>query len=98
MPSIHVGWAAVVSFGIVAASDSRWRWVFVAHVVVTELVVSATGNHWWLDGIVAVALLGVALMIDAAARRAVDRRRHHPEGLLFDSRPRELLGGTTWRD
>lgn len=75
MPSIHVGWAAVVSFGIVAASTSRWRWVFLLHVVLTEIVVSATGNHWWFDGIVAVAFLGVGLLVDTAVRRFVRARR-----------------------
>lgn len=69
MPSIHVGWAAVVSFGIVAASTSPWRWLALLHVVLTLVVVSATGNHWWMDGIVAVALLGVALRIDTVVRR-----------------------------
>ena len=69
MPSIHVAWAAVVSFGIIAASPSRWRWVFGLQIVLTMLAVSASGNHWWLDGIVAIALLGVALAIDTAVRR-----------------------------
>ena len=69
MPSIHVGWAAVVSLGIVAASASRLRWLFVAHLVITMLAVSATGNHWWLDGIAAIFLLGVALFIDSLGRR-----------------------------
>lgn len=81
MPSIHVGWAAVVSFGIVAASTSRWRWLALLHLVLTMLVVSATGNHWWLDGIVAVILLGVGLIMDAAARylaAAWQRRRTVP--------------------
>jgi PAP2 superfamily len=73
MPSIHVGWAAVVSFGVVAASASRWRWLFLAHVVLTMLVVSATGNHWWLDGIVAMALLGGGMLIDNAVRRRAAR-------------------------
>jgi hypothetical protein len=71
MPSIHVGWAAVVSFGVVAASTSRWRWLALGHVVMTMLAVSATGNHWWLDGIVAIALLGIALLIDNGARRVL---------------------------
>ena len=75
MPSIHVAWAAVVSFSIVAVSTSRWRWVFLLHVVLTMLVVSATGNHWWLDGIVAIGLLGIALLIDTAARRFSTSRR-----------------------
>ena len=69
MPSIHVGWAAVVSFGIVAVTTAWWRWLFLAHVIITFLVVSASGNHWWLDGIVAVGLLVCGLAVDSAARR-----------------------------
>ncbi len=75
MPSIHVAWAAVVSFGIIAASPSKWRWVFALQVVFTMLAVSASGNHWWLDGIVAIGLLGVALAIDTTVRRWADARR-----------------------
>jgi hypothetical protein len=75
MPSIHVAWAAVVSFGIVAASTSRWRWVFLLHVVLTTLVVAATANHWWMDGIVAVLLLWAALALDTVVRSRSARRR-----------------------
>jgi hypothetical protein len=75
MPSIHVGWAALVSLAIVAVSTSRWRWVFLLHLVLTMLVVSATGNHWWLDGIVAIILLGLAIAIDSAARSLARSRR-----------------------
>lgn len=75
MPSIHVGWAALVSFGIIAVSTSRWRWLFLLHLVLTMLVVSATGNHWWMDGIVAIVLLGIALAIDDGVRRLVRSRR-----------------------
>jgi hypothetical protein len=96
MPSIHVGWAAVVSFGIVAAGTSRWRWLFVLHVVLTEVVVSATGNHWWLDGIVAVILLGLALVIDTGVRQLTHRRTRDDQGLLC-SRPR-ATGGTAWQE
>ena len=76
MPSIHVGWAAVVSFGIVAVTTVWWRWLFLAHVIITFLVVAATGNHWWLDGIVAIALLLIGLWVDQLARRyRADRAR-----------------------
>ncbi len=64
MPSIHVGWAALVSLGIVAASTSKWRWIFMAHLVLTVYAVTATGNHWWFDSIAAIALLFAALWID----------------------------------
>ena len=75
MPSIHVGWAAVVSLGIVAVSTSVWRWVFLLHLILTTLVVSATANHWWLDGVVAVLLLLAGLAADTAGRRYLSRRK-----------------------
>ena len=75
MPSIHVGWAAVVSLGIFAVSTSRWRWFFLLHLIITIIVVSASGNHWWLDGIVAIGLLVVGLWLDTYVRSHVVRRR-----------------------
>jgi PAP2 superfamily len=57
MPSVHVAWAVLVAFYVVRISTSRWRWLIVAHAVITVFVVVSTGNHWWLDGIVAVAVL-----------------------------------------
>jgi hypothetical protein len=39
------------------------------------LVVAATGHHWWLDGIVAIGLLWIALQLDTLGRRAVAARR-----------------------
>ncbi len=71
MPSLHVAWAAVVAFGALAASTSKWRWIGMAHLVITMLVVAATGHHWWLDGIVALALLWIALQLDTLGRRGV---------------------------
>lgn len=85
MPSIHVGWAALVSLAIVAVSTSRWRWVFLLHLVLTMLVVSATGNHWWMDGIVAIILLGLAIAIDSAARSLARSRK-----LAISDREREI--------
>lgn len=88
MPSIHVGWAAVVSFGIVAASTSRWRWVFLSHLALTMLAVSATGNHWWMDGLVAIALLAVALWVDT---RVFSARRTEREQVPHDGETERLL-------
>ena len=73
MPSIHVGWAAIVSFGIVFSSTSRWRWMYLSHLLITVLAVSATGNHWWLDGVAAIAILGVALWIDRFVRNITNK-------------------------
>ena len=79
MPSIHVGWAAVVSLGIFAVSTSRWRWFFLLHVIITIIVVSASGNHWWLDGIVAIGLLMVGLWLDTFVRSRVARHNKPAE-------------------
>ena len=73
MPSIHVGWAAIVSFGIVFSYTSRWRWMYLSHLLITVLAVSATGNHWWLDGVAAIAILGVALVIDKFVRNITNK-------------------------
>jgi PAP2 superfamily protein len=57
MPSVHVAWAVLVGFYTWRISASRWRFLGPAHSLITILVVVVTGNHWWLDGIVAVAIL-----------------------------------------
>jgi hypothetical protein len=75
MPSLHVAWAGVVTFGVLAASTSKWRYLIVLHLVGTLFVVAATGHHWWLDGAVALALLWMALKIDTIARRIHASRR-----------------------
>lgn len=89
MPSIHVGWAAVVSFGVVAVSTSKWRWLALLHVIITAIVVSATGNHWWLDGIIAVALLWVGLALDTAIRRRAGSAATEPPANDPDQLPSE---------
>jgi hypothetical protein len=57
MPSVHVAWAAVVGWYAVKISTSRWRWLAAAHTAMTVFCVVATANHWWLDGIVATAIV-----------------------------------------
>ncbi len=75
MPSVHVGWAVVVGWYTWKLTTSRWRWIAVAHCVLTVVVVVVTANHWLLDGIVAVALLagGHATATSWANRRAAGR-------------------------
>jgi hypothetical protein len=63
MPSLHVGWAVLVAIAAVAVGTSRWRWLVVAHPVLTVVAVVATANHWWLDGVVAVMVMGIAYLV-----------------------------------
>jgi hypothetical protein len=57
MPSVHVAWAVVVGWYTVKISPSRWRRLAAAHTALTVFCVVATANHWWLDGIVATAIV-----------------------------------------
>ncbi|MFH9060177.1 phosphatase PAP2 family protein [Streptomyces coeruleorubidus] len=61
MPSLHFGWALMVAVGLIVATRSRWRWLWLLHPLLTLLVIVGTANHYWLDAIVATALLGLAL-------------------------------------
>lgn len=70
MPSMHVGWAALFALTVVLVARSRWRWLAAAYPLLTLYVVVVTGNHYWLDGIVGVALLAVAVAGVHRLRRA----------------------------
>ena len=63
MPSLHFGWALMVAMGLIVATRSRWRWLWLLHPLLTLLVIVGTANHYWLDAIVAAALLGGALAV-----------------------------------
>ncbi|MEV5146561.1 phosphatase PAP2 family protein [Streptomyces sp. NPDC052727] len=63
MPSLHFGWALMVATGLMAATRSRWRGLWLLHPLITLLVIVGTANHYWLDAIVATAMLGLALAV-----------------------------------
>ena len=78
MPSVHVAWAVLIGYYVVRISPSRWRWIAVVHSVLTVFIVAATANHWWLDGIVASALLCACAWLNAGVRAAWARRTTSP--------------------
>ncbi|MFF3019053.1 phosphatase PAP2 family protein [Streptomyces sp. NPDC057939] len=63
MPSLHFGWALMLALGMIAATSSRLRVLWLLHPLVTLLVVVGTANHYWLDALVATALLGGAFLL-----------------------------------
>ena len=75
MPSVHVAWAVIIGVTIVLVTTWRWRWIFLAHPVITMTVVVVTGNHYWLDGIVAVMVLALAVLFERWVRGLVNRWR-----------------------
>ena len=78
MPSVHVIWAVLVGWTVWRVSPSKWRWIGPAHTFMTVLVVVATANHYWADGIVGVALLLLSAGIQALVRRAAALLRRTP--------------------
>jgi hypothetical protein len=84
MPSVHVGWAVAIGLAVVLISSSRWRWLVLLHPIATVLVVVVTGNHFWLDGIVASVILVVAYLAvstihgRAGARRSITAGAERP--------------------
>jgi hypothetical protein len=60
MPSIHVGWAVLFAIGVWGTRSAVARVLVMLHVLLTSYVVVVTGNHFWLDGIVAAAIVAVA--------------------------------------
>jgi hypothetical protein len=80
MPSVHVAWAVLVGWAVVRVSSSKWRWLAVAHPVLTIFVIAATANHFWLDGIAAMAVLAACVWGQRAGARTVQawRARRDP--------------------
>src|SRR4051812_48179260 len=63
MPSLHIGWAALIAY-VVYRTGPRWlTWIATAHLGLTVLVVVVTANHYWMDGVVALMLLGFATVV-----------------------------------
>jgi hypothetical protein len=64
MPSMHFGWAVAVAWAATLTTRSRWRFLVIAHPVLTLAAVVATANHYWLDAAAAGMLFVLALAID----------------------------------
>ncbi|MEY9876811.1 hypothetical protein ABH931_006323 [Streptacidiphilus sp. MAP12-33] len=70
MPSVHVAWCVLVAVAVIKVSRSRWRWLVLAHPILTVAVVVVTANHYWLDGVAAIALLLLAYLVQWYAARS----------------------------
>jgi hypothetical protein len=103
MPSLHIGWAIILAVVLVRATRSRWRWLWVMHPAITTLVVVATANHYWADGVAAALLAAAAVVVvmvptDRATRPAtpvappsdLDGAARPPQWPHEDARPTSL--------
>ncbi|MGW4809415.1 phosphatase PAP2 family protein [Kitasatospora sp. NPDC004272] len=79
MPSLHFGWALMVAIGLIAATRSRWRWLWLLHPLITLTVIVGTANHYWLDSIAATLMFLIAFaLLPGPGRTGTDLRRRGP--------------------
>lgn len=77
MPSLHVGWAAMIALVMIMMTRGKWRWLWLLHPAITLFVVVVTANHYWMDGIVVLILMACCLPLLAdrpAVEKSVSRR------------------------
>ncbi|MDR3083086.1 MAG: phosphatase PAP2 family protein [Streptomyces sp.] len=89
MPSLHFGWALMVAIGLIAATRSRWRPLWLLHPLLTLVVIVGTANHYWLDAIVAGGLLGIALAVVRVPSPAPSRAVSETQGTVPSPRAGE---------
>ena len=68
MPSMHVGWALLIALAVVKVTRTRWRWLVLAHPIITSVVVVVTANHYWTDVAVGAALASLGWWIAGFVR------------------------------
>jgi hypothetical protein len=69
MPSLHFGWAVLVAYGVIRGLHTRWRWLIVLHPTITLAAIVLTANHYWLDALVALALIWAAMALTPTRAR-----------------------------
>ncbi|MET8562585.1 phosphatase PAP2 family protein [Streptomyces flaveolus] len=73
MPSLHVGWALWCGVMLWRHGGTRLTKVLgVVYPLVTALVVMGTANHYFLDAVAGVAVMGVGLLLAPRVMRAAD--------------------------
>ncbi|MEU3523349.1 phosphatase PAP2 family protein [Streptomyces sp. NPDC038707] len=76
MPSLHVGWALWCGLMLWRHGGTRLTKVLgVVYPLLTAIVVMGTANHYFLDAVAGVAVMGVGFLLAPPLLRSVDRLR-----------------------
>ncbi len=71
MPSLHAAWAVWVALTVTSMTRRGWlRALGWAHVVLTTVVVLATGNHYWVDVLAGAAICALGWWLAGLRRRS----------------------------
>jgi membrane-associated phospholipid phosphatase len=64
MPSLHIGWASWVALGILPLARKRWvKIAVILYPAFTLFTIVVTGNHFWVDGVGGLIVLGLGFVI-----------------------------------
>jgi membrane-associated phospholipid phosphatase len=64
LPSMHVGWALLISLGLLLSTQKRWlRLIAFMLTPAMWLATIITGNHFFIDGIFGTILSGTAFLV-----------------------------------
>jgi PAP2 superfamily len=76
MPSLHVGWALWCGVMLWRYGGTRWaKAAGVLYPLGTTLVVMGTANHYFLDAVAGVTVMGVGFLVSRPVMRALDAVR-----------------------
>ena len=80
---------------LIMTSRTRLRWLWAVHPVLTLLVVVVTGNHYWLDGLVGMVLVSLALWVTRRSARTQAVTSEPPAPAVIDLTEREDAAAPT---
>jgi PAP2 superfamily protein len=94
MPSLHVGWAVWCGVLIAIYAEHRWvRIIGASYPILTTLVVMATGNHYLLDAIAGVVVMGLGALLTAALPKRFVTVPMGPAATVIDGLDRHRSAG-----
>lgn len=86
MPSLHVGWALWCGVMLWRHGGTRTaKAAGVAYPLITALVVMGTANHYLLDAVAGIAVMGLGLLLTPYVMRGLDRLKSLVPGLTSGS-------------
>jgi len=70
MPSMHIGWSTWSALVLVPLLRRRWAKILaVAYPVITLVCIVITGNHYWIDGLGGLLVLGAGYLVARSVTR-----------------------------
>lgn len=85
MPSLHFSWTCIFAWLFVRETRGWYRYLGIGYPLLTLAAILITGNHYLLDAVVGITLIGAALATTMLVRKL--RNRLGETGCLWTGRP-----------